>query len=281
MSTGVLFIGHGTRLPEGIAQCHAFTRAVRHQLRDDDLVCEDAFLELQSPDIPAAIRRLVEQGALDIVAVPIFLFEAGHLRVDIPACLANSEIRVPHAVRLLPALGADAGVLPVVRANLDIVGWTGGPQQAIAWIGRGNRDEAAQRTFDSLVGSYCTAHPNALVTTGYLAGTGRTLENALDDAVRAGACIIHVLPYLLFDGWLTTTQLPGRICAWQRTHPRVDVRVAPHLGWHPALVQLFARRVQEALDAGLDPMKDAVWSGIDGEPSHHLQRDGAVPYQTG
>ena len=268
MSTGVLFIGHGTRLPEGIAQCHAFTRAVRHQLRNDDLVCEDAFLELQWPDIPTAIRHLVEQETLEILAVPIFLFEAGHLRVDIPACLASSEIRVPHAVRLLPALGADAGVLPVVRANLDIVGWTGGPQQAIAWIGRGNRDEVAQRTFDSLVGSFCTAHPNSLVTTGYLAGTGRTLENALDDAVGAGAHVIHVLPYLLFDGWLTTTQLPNRIRAWQGTHPHVDVQVAPPLGRHPTLIQLFARRVQQALDAGRDPMEDAVSSGSFGDPAH-------------
>lgn len=70
-------------------------------------VVEPAFLELGTPDLSGAARRLRDRGASRIVVIPYFLTLGTHLQRDLPR-LAREAAR---------SLGADAEI--EVTAPLD------------------------------------------------------------------------------------------------------------------------------------------------------------------
>ena len=80
-----------------------------------DLQVELAFLELMQPSLAEAITSLVNAGATDIVVVPVFFGQGGHLRNDFPVLLASCQREFP-AVHLsaTPAVGEDAAVLQAI-----------------------------------------------------------------------------------------------------------------------------------------------------------------------
>lgn len=84
-NTGILFIGHGSRLPYNkkvvteVAEKYA-------QLHPDYHV-DVGFMELVEPNIPTAFNTLKEKGVNRIIVNPIFLANGMHTRVDIPTIL--------------------------------------------------------------------------------------------------------------------------------------------------------------------------------------------------
>ena len=58
-----------------------------------ELPVELAFLESMAPDLPSAIRAVADAGATRICIVPLFFGQGGHLRIDVPAIVADIERR--------------------------------------------------------------------------------------------------------------------------------------------------------------------------------------------
>jgi len=81
-NVGLLLVGHGTRSDVGTQQFRALADSLAHILAP--LPVEPAFLELQQPDIDAAVSRLVDRGIERLVTMPLLLFAAGHAKRDIP-----------------------------------------------------------------------------------------------------------------------------------------------------------------------------------------------------
>lgn len=83
--TGILFIGHGSRLPynkEVVTQV-----AAKYQERYPDYNIDIGFMELVEPNIPTAFNKLKEKGVNKIIVNPVFLANGMHTRVDIPTIL--------------------------------------------------------------------------------------------------------------------------------------------------------------------------------------------------
>jgi sirohydrochlorin cobaltochelatase len=80
-----------------------------------DVQVELAFLELMQPSLAEAIASLVNSGSTDIVVVPVFFGQGGHLRNDFPILLESCQLEFP-GVRLsaTPAVGEDAAVLQAI-----------------------------------------------------------------------------------------------------------------------------------------------------------------------
>ncbi len=69
------------------------------------------FLELASPDIPAAVDQAVAAGADEILVLPYFLAAGRHVREDLPAQVETARRRhAGVAIRLVPHLGAARGL---------------------------------------------------------------------------------------------------------------------------------------------------------------------------
>ena len=109
----IILFGHGAR---DIRWREPFDRlcAMWREQNPDNLV-EVAFLELMQPSLYEAIDKLALLGVTEIVVVPVFFGQGGHLRNDFPALLENCRKQNP-GLRLSAthAVGEDSAVLQAI-----------------------------------------------------------------------------------------------------------------------------------------------------------------------
>ncbi|HVL08096.1 MAG TPA: CbiX/SirB N-terminal domain-containing protein [Burkholderiaceae bacterium] len=76
-----------------------------------------SFLELMTPDLASTIAELESSGITDIVVVPVFFGQGGHLRRDLPALIDTCRARHPAIqLRAATAVGEDVDVLQAIAA---------------------------------------------------------------------------------------------------------------------------------------------------------------------
>jgi len=83
--TGILLIGHGSRLPYNKEVVRAI--AEKYAKTQPDYTVEVGFMELAQPDIPTAFNKLKETGVNRIIVTPVFLAHGMHTKRDIPTIL--------------------------------------------------------------------------------------------------------------------------------------------------------------------------------------------------
>ncbi|KPV40768.1 sirohydrochlorin chelatase [Alicyclobacillus ferrooxydans] len=296
-TTLILFVGHGTRAAAGVSEFLQFCRLVEQQILEQlgSEVCthpkdrlnraslrfECAFLEVCEPDLVTALIRGCTPDVSLVLVVPLFLFQAGHMKHDIPGLIQAAESQTGSVkIEVLPAIGVDPAFIEVAMTRLTEAGYvTKGEveSQAVLLLGRGNQDSSAQSDFDVLasrVRSQANVH-ESLFATGYLAGSGRDWRDALSSlvqtGVQAGARFVYIQPYLWFHGWLTE-QLPKWVEDWRReaicdaslrdanqsagasesganegAAKQLEIRIGEPLGVHQTLVSSVAERVLTVL----------------------------------
>ena len=75
------------------------------------VIVELAFLEMMQPSLEEAVTTLVTSGATEVVVVPVFFGQGGHLRNDFPVLLAACQAKFPGiAFSATPAVGEDDAV---------------------------------------------------------------------------------------------------------------------------------------------------------------------------
>jgi len=221
----LLIVGHGSRSAAGVAEYWDLARVVTDEAPELDVGC--GFIELASPDLDTAVDRLVERGAESVVAVPLVLLGAGHMKDDGPAALHRGRHRHPGVTF---AYARQLGLHPLVLAVAEdriraAVGDDDPAQTAVVIVGRGSSDPDA----------------NAFVS---LAAPG--VAAALERCRLLGATCIVVVPYFLFTGILVD-RIVDQVADWDDLHPEVEVRTGPHLGADPRIARLLLERYQEAL----------------------------------
>ncbi|AWW50204.1 sirohydrochlorin chelatase [Polynucleobacter paneuropaeus] len=74
-----------------------------------------AFLEMMEPSLSQAIATLNARGATQIVVVPVFFGQGGHLRNDFPVLLEECRNQYPQvSLSATPAVGEDEAVLQAI-----------------------------------------------------------------------------------------------------------------------------------------------------------------------
>jgi len=112
---GILLFGHGARNPEWARPFQLIRDAIL--AREPAALVEPGFLELMRPSFDEGVDRLVQQGATEIVVVPIFMAAGSHVKKDLPQMAANAMDR--HA-GLTISLAAPVGeAAPVLAAMAD------------------------------------------------------------------------------------------------------------------------------------------------------------------
>jgi len=86
-------------------------------LAGPDTAVSLAFLELMTPDLPAAVAAQVAAGCTSITVVPVFFGQGGHVRRDLPLALdacraAHPGVQIRHAV----PVGEDDAVLDALAS---------------------------------------------------------------------------------------------------------------------------------------------------------------------
>lgn len=113
----LLIIAHGSRRERSNDEIRGLATAIAARMdgRYDRVGC--AFLELATPDIPAAIEREVGAGAHEVVCFPYFLSAGRHVVEDVPALVEAARQRFPDVrIALERYLGAQPAMAEFICA---------------------------------------------------------------------------------------------------------------------------------------------------------------------
>ena len=207
---GLLLVGHGTRSAAGTQQFLEVSAALA-KMAPGTLV-EPAFLELAEPDILTAVRTLHRRGARTIVAVPLLLAAADHVKQDIPAAVkaAASGISPPDLSLIFAEhLGTHTSVIELSRqryreanANLSPVS----PEVTChLLVGRGTHDPAAIAEVQQFASLRADRTEAAQCRLAFLAMAQPGLAEELHLLASMPFRRVMVQPHLLFAGDLVSS----------------------------------------------------------------------------
>lgn len=248
MTTPLVIAAHGTRLPEGQAAARVLTDVVRSLLPDVDV--REAFVELDTPTIDAAVADLLAGGVEQVVVVPLMVGSGGHVREDIPEAIEAGRRGRPGArVRYTPHLGPDPRLRSAVRQRIAAVAgdWEAS-DTTVVFLGRGCSVTDANADHTRLGRVLFEEGGYAAVFDAFIQVVRPDLEAALDRAYACGGRRIVVAPNYLFPGRLQKWAGRG-VAAWASEHPDADVRLADVIGPCRELAEVVVDRYRAALGA--------------------------------
>lgn len=113
MNRAVILFGHGSRDPAWRAAMDAVADRIRQRQADVPVAC--AFLELQQPDLAAAVNALAAGGTTQVHVLPMFLGVGKHAREDLPRLLDGVRLEHPGMAIVASApVGERAAVLDLL-----------------------------------------------------------------------------------------------------------------------------------------------------------------------
>ena len=228
---------HGTSDPAGRRAVASLVAAVTDRRPDVPVV--GAFVDVQQPDVPAALDGM-PSGA-SVVIVPLLLSTGYHVHVDLAeAAAAAAGADVPRPVAVTSALGPDARLARILALRLTAIGLHNDDVVVLAAAGS---SDAGAVVDCRVMGSLLEAELARPVIVGFLSAA----EPRLDDAVTAARAAnpgrrIVAASYLLAPGYFHS--LVGRAGADAASEPLlVDGEQPPE-----ELVDVVVDRYRRACD---------------------------------
>ncbi|PGM51042.1 sirohydrochlorin chelatase [Bacillus sp. AFS053548] len=197
MFDAVVYIGHGSRRQEGNQQFIHFIQSVIKEIPIQ--VQEYAFLELVDPTIQQSLEKIIVEGAINILVVPVLLFAAGHYKRDIPDEFNIILKRFRHVnITITEPFGIHKKMIQLVLKRVQAA--CGTSNAAIILVGRGSSDPEPIEMLKQ-IGNAVEARINVPVRTAFLTAGNPRLEDTINNMSKEFQSI-YVMPYLLFTGLL-------------------------------------------------------------------------------
>ncbi len=250
--TGVLLCGHGSRDPDAVGQLVTLTR--RLDARFTDTPVTHGFLEFATPVISDALDTLRTAGVTRVLAAPIMLFAAGHVKNDIPSVLNTYGAQHPEmTIQYGRDLGLDIRMVRAAGARIveaidgaDAAGPTVARQDTLLMVvGRGTSDPDANSNVAKVSRNLCEGLGFGWGETGYSGVTFPLTAPALRHAARLGYKRIVVFPYFLFTGVLVK-RIYEHTDMVAAEHPEIEFVKAGYLNDHPDVVDALVTRISGA-----------------------------------
>lgn len=250
MQPAILFVGHGSRDPEGTQE---FLRLVDVFRREEPArIVECGFLEFAKPVIGESIAACVERGARSIAVLPGMLLAAGHAKNDIPSEIHDARLRYPNVdFHYGRHLHLHAKIIELCRLRIEEAESRARPHDRcdtlVMVVGRGSSDPDANADVQKLARILWEGMGFGWGAASYIGVTTPLLPEALERCRRIGFGRIVVLPFFLFTGILEK-RIRSMAQAFGHEHRDTEVVYASYLNVHPLLLDVFRERAQEAID---------------------------------
>ncbi len=244
----VLFVGHGSKDPEGNQEVRQFIEGIAPEL--DVPIVETCFLEFERPGMMQGMEACIKRGATRIAIIPMMLFSAGHAKIHIPAAIDEMKAKYPQVAFIYGRpIGIHDQVLHILRSRLDEIGVNTSEQHrdtALLIVGRGSSDPDANSDLFKMARLLWERLQVKWVETSFIGVTAPLVEEGVDRCLRLGARQVVILPYFLFTGVLIK-RMERMLEDLRGQHPDVTFAMTEYFGFHPFLRHVFADRVKEAL----------------------------------
>ncbi|MCL2510094.1 MAG: sirohydrochlorin cobaltochelatase [Methanomassiliicoccaceae archaeon] len=251
----VLLIGHGSRLPYNreMADLHA------ELLRKKGYKVYTAFNEMSDPTIEVAMKAIVDDGAEEIVALPLFVASGVHTEHDIPIKLGLPEgygtgISTRYGrkvtVHYKEPFGDDPGVTQVLLDKLNNIGCS--DSTGVLLIAHGSpmkhNSGLVNRTSERL---RVAKIKNVFV--GFNEYNEPSIEGSFEEMVDAGFDRIIVLPMFIASGAHIGEEIPEKLgipggssyCILNKGGREVAVYYAETLGLNPGMNDILVKKLDD------------------------------------
>ena len=252
----IVVIGHGSREAAANVELQALVDGwARRRAPDADVTL--GYVELAQPTVADALAAAARTHA-EVVALPLFLFTAGHVKNDLPLALAAARAQFPdvkltsaRALGVQPALAEQTWERALAAAPA-LADPDAAKRSALLVVGRGSSDPDANGDFVKQTRLVAEGRGLGVVEPAFLGITGPSVEEALERLARARPERIVVAPYLLTAGRLIE-KLRGQLDLFHARYPWIAIELAAHLGADARLEALLDQRVNEARH-GAEPL---------------------------
>ncbi|MDZ4482536.1 sirohydrochlorin chelatase [Bacillus cereus] len=236
----VLYICHGSRLKTAKEEAIQFITSCMSRI--EATIQEVCFLELANPSIEDGFRTCVKRGATEIIAIPVFLLAAGHVKKDIPFELEKltnqfSNVKVTYgnpfgvSETLVKSVYSGSGIEQEDKNEVTLL-----------LVARGSSDPEVLRDINWIASLFQTKEKVKKVEVCYLAAAEPKFEEKLKEVVERKEKNIVVLPYLLFTGLLMK-----HIEKEVRQYEVEEIKISPYLGKNEAFQDMLIQKTTELL----------------------------------
>jgi sirohydrochlorin ferrochelatase len=231
----LLAVAHGSADPRAEQVLDALIARVRSER--PGLVAVLSHLGFSDPSVPAALDSLAQQGAGEVVVVPLLLTAAYHAKVDLPALLSQAALDHPHMViRQADVLGPHPLLFDLLSRRLAEAGAEPGMSLALAAVG--TSDPAANAELADVAATLGAS-------IGFASGAPAIADVVADLRAR-GARQVALATYVLAPGELA-----------DRLHDAGADVVTEVLGAAPEVVDVVLSRYDASL-AGAEALVDQM-----------------------
>ncbi|BCJ85762.1 sirohydrochlorin chelatase [Effusibacillus dendaii] len=119
----------------------------------------------------------------------------------------------------------------------------------IVLVAHGSREEAANRELQQVADWLAQANPSFMVQPAYLELAEPDIPTAIDRCAERGAERLVIVPFFLLAGSHVKEDIPRIASEAQDRYPAIPIKVAAPLGYHSALADIVADRIDDLLAA--------------------------------
>ncbi|MBF7148022.1 sirohydrochlorin chelatase [Bacillus toyonensis] len=235
----ILYICHGSRLRAAKEEAIQFITTCMSRI--EAAIQEVCFLELANPSIEEGFRTCAKRGATEIIAIPVFLLAAGHVKNDIPFELQKLNNQYPNIkVTYGNPFGVSETLIKSVYNGSGIEEYK--DEVTLLLVARGSSDPETLQDINRIATLFQAEEKIAKVEVCFLAAAEPKFEEKLKEVVeRKEGCII-VLPYLLFTG-LLMKQIEKEV----RQYELDEIKISPYLGKNEVVQDMLIQKTKELL----------------------------------
>lgn len=252
----VLYVCHGSRVVEASNQAIAFVQKLI-KINGFGGIQEYSFLELSEPSIEQGFRKCVEQGATNILVIPLLLLTAAHAKKDIPEVLEQLRLQYPHVqLKYGKPIGVHDKMIEILSDKMKEATFYQKEEEEILvlLVGRGSSDPDVKEDLGKIAFLMEERVQKVKVWDCYLTAAKPSFEEALILANTSSYRQVVVIPYLLFTGILMKS-MEKTIGEWKTDNKNIEL--LSYLGYHPKIAEILIERIEELLIGDVD----AVFNG--------------------
>lgn len=243
----ILLVGHGSRNTNGNIEIEKFANEWRS--RNPKWNIEVCFIEFAEIMLDKGFD-IAAKNANRVIVVPLILNAAAHVKMEIPAHMAEARKRHPDVEYIYaPHLGATDEILTILKRNLrktlNTLDMPDPKTTGVILLGRGSSDRVANGEVAKMARWLHEETDHELVDIAFTGITYPRLEEAVQRQHKLGMTQIAVLPYYLFTGTLIE-RISRQLVRLQIQYPQVSFGLSNYFGFENEIFSLLDQRVHHA-----------------------------------